>query len=112
MTKRTVVLLVLSGWGIGARNSGNPIYRAEPKNMGHIRLNYPAGTLQASGIAVGLPWNEEGNPEVGYLTMGAGKVLYQDYPRIGLAIQDESFFKNEELLGVINHAKEKGGKVN
>ena len=112
MAKRTVVLLVLGGWGIGKKDSSNPIYKAEPKNLNYIRLNYPAGTLQASGIAVGLPWNEEGNPEVGYLTMGAGKVLYQDYPRIGLAIQDESFFKNEELLGVINHAKEKGGKVN
>ena len=112
MAKRTVVLLVLSGWGVGKKNSSNPIYKAEPKNLNYIRLNYPAGTLQASGIAVGLPWNEEGNPEVGYLTLGAGKVLYQDYPRISLAIQDGSFFKNEALLQTIRSAKEKGGKVN
>ncbi|MCR4261006.1 MAG: 2,3-bisphosphoglycerate-independent phosphoglycerate mutase [Candidatus Colwellbacteria bacterium] len=112
MAKRTVVLLVLSGWGIGKKDSSNPIYKAEPKNLNYIRLNYPAGTLQASGIAVGLPWNEEGNPEVGYLTMGAGKVLYQNYPRISLAIQDESFFKNEELLRVIKDARDRGGKVN
>ncbi len=112
MAKRTVVLLVLSGWGVGKKDSSNPIYKAEPKNLNYIRLNYPAGTLQASGIAVGLPWNEEGNPEVGYLTLGAGKVLYQDYPRISLAIQDGSFFKNEALLQTIRSAKEKGGKVN
>ena len=112
MAKRTVVLLILSGWGVGRKDASNPIYQAEPKNINQIRLTYPAGTLQASGIAVGLPWNEEGNPEVGYLTMGAGKVLYQDYPRISLTIQDGSFFENEELLRVIRGAKEKGGKVN
>src|SRR3990167_7446550 len=95
MAKRTVVLLILSGWGVGRKDASNPIYQAEPKNINQIRLTYPAGTLQASGIAVGLPWNEEGNPEVGYLTMGAGKVLYQDYLRISLAIQDGTFFENE-----------------
>ncbi len=112
MAKRTVVLLVLGGWGIGKKNNSNPIYKAEPKNINHIRFNYPAGTLQASGIAVGLPWNEGGNPEVGYLTLGAGKVLYQDYPRISLAIQDKSFFENKELLKTMNHVKEKATKVN
>ncbi len=112
MAKRTVVLLVLSGWGIGSRDNSNPIYKANPENMGFVRLNFPAGTLQASGIAVGLPWNEEGNAEVGYLTLGAGKVLYQDYPRISLAIQDGSFFENETLLRAFAHAKEQGIKVN
>lgn len=112
MAKRTVVLLVLSGWGIGKKDSSNPIYKAEPKNLEYIRLNYPAGTLQASGIAVGLPWNEEGNPEVGYLTLGAGKILYQDYPRISLAIQDGTFFNNETLLETIESVKTKGKKVN
>ncbi|MEX2054068.1 MAG: 2,3-bisphosphoglycerate-independent phosphoglycerate mutase [Candidatus Colwellbacteria bacterium] len=112
MAKRTAVLLVLSGWGIGRHDNSNPIYKANPKNINHIRLNYPAGALQASGIAVGLPWNEEGNPEVGYLTLGAGKVLYQNYPRISLAIQDRSFFENEALLQAFSVAKEKGTKVN
>ncbi|MDP3953557.1 MAG: 2,3-bisphosphoglycerate-independent phosphoglycerate mutase [bacterium] len=112
MTKRTVVLLVLSGWGIGKHDNSNPIYQAAPQNINHIRLNYPAGSLQASGIAVGLPWNEEGNPEVGYLTLGAGKVLYQNYPRISLAIQDGSFFENKALVEAFTKAKEKGGKVN
>lgn len=112
MAKRTVVLLILSGWGVGKKDGSNPIYKANPRNINQIRLNYPAGTLQASGIAVGLPWNEEGNPEVGYLTLGAGKVLYQDYPRISLAIQDGSFFENEKLLAVIKTTKERGGKMN
>lgn len=112
MRKRTFILLVLDGWGVGRKDSFNPIYKADPQNIRHIRLNYPAGTLQASGIAVGLPWNEPGSSEVGHMTLGAGKVMYQDYPRISLAVRDKTFFKNEELLRTIEHAKVNKAKVN
>ncbi len=112
MAKRALVLLILDGWGIGKKDNSNPIYKAQPANLNHIRLNYPAGTLQAAGIAVGLPWNEPGSSEVGHMTLGAGKVLYQDYPRISLAIRDGSFFRNKELLGAINSAKNRKTKVN
>ncbi len=103
--KRTFLLVVLDGWGIGALDESNPIYRAEPQAMRAIQSNFPSGALQASGIAVGLPWEEEGNSEVGHLTMGAGKVLYQHFPRVSLAIEDGSFFKNPALLGAFAHAE-------
>ena len=91
--KRTVVLAILDGWGIGRKDNSNPIYVANPKNIEYIRMNFPSGALQASGIAVGLPWGEEGNSEVGHLTLGAGKIIYQHFPRITLAIRDGSFSK-------------------
>ena len=93
MTKKPVVLAILDGWGIGKLDESNPIYRAEPPTMNFIRANFPAGALQSSGIAIGLPWEEEGNSEVGHLTIGAGKVLYQHFPRISLAIKNGSFLK-------------------
>jgi 2,3-bisphosphoglycerate-independent phosphoglycerate mutase len=68
--------------------------------------------LQASDIAVGLPWHETGNSEVGHLTIGAGKVVYQYYPKITMAIQDKSFFSNAALKESFAHAKEHGGSVN
>ena len=34
-------------------------------------------TLDASGLAVGLPDGLMGNSEVGHLNIGAGRVLYQ-----------------------------------
>ncbi|MCL5006535.1 MAG: 2,3-bisphosphoglycerate-independent phosphoglycerate mutase [Patescibacteria group bacterium] len=98
MSKRTLVLAVLDGWGIGKMSRVNAIYAAQPENFNRIRHTYPGGTLQASGIAIGLPWGEEGNSEVGHITLGAGKVIYQHYPRISLAIKDGSFYKNEVLL--------------
>lgn len=103
--KRTVVLAILDGWGIGRDDESNPIYVVKPKTIGYIKHNYLAGALQASGIAIGLPWGEEGNSEVGHLTIGAGKVIYQHFPRITLAIRDGSFFKNEVFVKAADHAK-------
>lgn len=104
--RKTCVLLVLDGWGIGRSDFSNPLRVANLEHIDYIKKHYPIGGLQAAGIAVGLPWGEEGNSEVGHLTIGAGKVIYQHYPRITLAIQDGSFFKNEILLKAFNHAKE------
>lgn len=104
-------MVVLDGWGIGSENTSNPIHAAEPKNIINIKRTYPYGVLQASGIAVGLPWGENGDSEVGHMTLGAGKVLYQHYPRISLQIKDGSFVKNEALLGAIRAAREKRTKV-
>jgi len=111
MKKEPLVLAVLDGWGIGKNDSSNPISAAKPKNINYIRHTYPTGALQASGIAVGLPWGENGDSEVGHMTIGAGKVLYQDYPRISLAIKDGSFYKNQVLISAINSAKNKNAHV-
>lgn len=111
MQKQPFVLVVLDGWGIGPNDSANPIHVANPKNINGIKLSYPFGALQASGIAVGLPWGENGDSEVGHLTIGAGKTLYQHYPRISLKIKDGTFSKNENLLYAINEAKRKNTRV-
>ncbi len=112
MAKRTMVMVVMDGWGVGEKNETNPIYIKNPKTINFIKHNYLAGVVQASGIAVGLPWNEEGNSEVGHLTLGSGRVLYQHYPRITLSIRNEEFFKNAVLLDAIKTAKERGTNVN
>lgn len=104
--KRTIILAILDGWGIGTFDESNPIYYAHlPTITDYIEKNYPAGALQASGLSLGLPWEEEGNSEIGHLTIGTGNVFYQYYPRISLAIENRSFFSNEALLGACNHAK-------
>lgn len=104
--KRVVTLLILDGWGIGRKDFSNPIHLAGLENLPKIRTRYRMGALQSSGIAVGLPWGEEGNSEVGHLTIGAGKVMYQHYPRITLAIRDGSFFRNPAFLKAAAHVAE------
>ena len=104
--KKTCILVILDGWGIGKLDESNPIYQAQSKTINFIEKNFPAGALQASGLAVGLPWEEEGNSEVGHLTIGAGRVLYQHYLKISQAIKDGGFFKNETLKKAFTHARE------
>jgi len=112
LMRKTVVLAILDGWGIGEKSNNNPIHLVNPPNINYIKQNYLAGALQASGISVGLPWGEEGNSEVGHATIGAGKVIYQHYPKISIAIKDGSFFKNEILEKAFAHAESNNSSVN
>ncbi|HEY4526115.1 MAG TPA: 2,3-bisphosphoglycerate-independent phosphoglycerate mutase [Candidatus Paceibacterota bacterium] len=110
--RRTVVLMILDGWGVGPANDANPIHVANPQNFKYLEENYPVTSLQASGISVGLPWSETGNSEVGHLTIGAGKTIYQYYPKITMAIQDGTFFENEVLKSAFAHARKNNSGVN
>ncbi|MBI4992343.1 MAG: 2,3-bisphosphoglycerate-independent phosphoglycerate mutase [Candidatus Harrisonbacteria bacterium] len=112
MMKRQAILVILDGWGVGRKDETNPIYIQGTPNIDYIKNYFLVGSLQASGISVGLPWNEEGNSEVGHLTIGAGKVLYQHFPRITMSIQDGSFAKNKVFLDAFEHVKNSGGALN
>ena len=109
---KNVVLIILDGWGIGRNDESNPIYMVKPQNLKFLEDNYPVTSLQASGISVGLPWGEVGNSEVGHLTIGAGKVIYQYFPRITMAIQDGTFFENPAFKAACDHAKKNNSFLN
>lgn len=111
MTYRPIVLVVLDGWGLSNTLQGNAIREATLPTFDTLNRFYPMTSLQASGIAVGLPWNTPGNSEVGHMTMGAGRVIYQNLPRIALAIQDGSFFKNEAILKAMEVVKKNGSAL-
>ncbi|MEK7566275.1 MAG: 2,3-bisphosphoglycerate-independent phosphoglycerate mutase [Patescibacteria group bacterium] len=111
-TLRSVILIILDGWGIGADDFSNPIRLVNPPIMNSLKKRYPYGTLQASGITVGLPWGEEGNSEVGHLNIGAGRILYQNFPRITLSIKDGSFYENEILKKTLEYAKSNNSSLN
>jgi len=99
------LLVILDGFGISLEKLGNPVFEAKKPNLDKIEQNFPFTTLQASGVAVGLPWGEAGNSEVGHLTMGAGRVLYHHLPRIIYSIYDGSFFKNEALMKAVERVR-------
>jgi 2,3-bisphosphoglycerate-independent phosphoglycerate mutase len=108
---RPIVLVVLDGWGLSGNIQGNPIREASLPTFDKLNRFYPMTALQASGIAVGLPWNTQGNSEVGHMTMGAGRVIYQNMPRITLAVQDGSFFRNEALLKAMDNVRQNGSAL-
>jgi 2,3-bisphosphoglycerate-independent phosphoglycerate mutase len=106
-----VILVILDGWGISDEIAGNAIKNAKTPNMDMLMSYFPNTILQASGISVGLPWGTMGNSEVGHLTIGGGKVIYQNLPRVTLSIEDGSFFENEALLLSVQHAKERNSNI-
>lgn len=108
---RPVVLTILDGWGYSKQKHGNAILNAKTPNMNFVQQNYPSLLLQASGKAVGMDWGESGNSEVGHLTIGAGRIIFQYLSRINKSIRDESFFQNDVLLKAIDHVKNNGSTL-
>lgn len=108
---RTYVLAILDGWGLGPHDQSNPIYAARPETVARLETRYPGCALQASGLAVGLPWDEEGNSEVGHVTLGAGRSSEQHSERISRAIGEGTFAKNPALRSAFAHVKGTGGTV-
>ncbi|MBI3631281.1 MAG: 2,3-bisphosphoglycerate-independent phosphoglycerate mutase [Candidatus Staskawiczbacteria bacterium] len=102
---KKVILVILDGFGIKTDYFGNAISRAQTPNLDYLLANYPAGALKAAGTAVGLPFQEPGNSEVGHITISAGRIVYQILQKISFAIADGSFFKNKTLLEAISHVK-------
>lgn len=98
-------LIVIDGWGIAPPSPGNAITQAKTPNMTALEKNGLAAFVEAHGLAVGLPKGVMGNSEVGHLTIGAGRVNFQDLERINLAIEDGSLVNNPEFVAACNHAR-------
>jgi 2,3-bisphosphoglycerate-independent phosphoglycerate mutase len=102
-----VALVILDGWGCAPPGPGNAVELAETPNFDRLWRTFPHTTLEASGAAVGLPPGQMGNSEVGHLTIGSGRVLFQDFVRVNSSIEDGSFFENPAL----NAAFERGERT-
>jgi 2,3-bisphosphoglycerate-independent phosphoglycerate mutase len=103
---RPVVLVVLDGWGCAPPGPGNAVDLADTPVFDRLWAEYPHTTLAASGEAVGLPPGQMGNSEVGHLTIGSGRVLYQDLMRVNKAIEDGSFFENPALVSAFERGEQ------
>jgi 2,3-bisphosphoglycerate-independent phosphoglycerate mutase len=102
---RPVTLVILDGWGCAPPGPGNAVELADTPVFDRLWAEYPHTTLKASGEAVGLPPGQMGNSEVGHLTIGSGRVLYQDLMRVNRAIDDGSFFESPVLRGAFERGR-------
>ncbi len=93
-----LVLVVLDGWGLREQREGNAIKLARTPSYLELLDRYPNSSLTTSGESVGLPAGQMGNSEVGHITLGAGRVVYQDLTRIDKSITDGDFFQKPALL--------------
>ena len=109
--RQPIVLLIVDGFGVAAPSRGNAIAMAKTPVLDKLITENPTVTLQAAGDSVGLPWGEMGNSEVGHLSIGSGRVIYQDLPRITRSIMDGSFLTNSAFLQAITNAKDHNASV-
>ena len=111
MKDKQYVLMVLDGVGINEDEKGNAFKAAKKPNLDKLFAKYPNAALKTSGLSVGLPEGQMGNSEVGHMSIGAGRVIYQDLTLISEKIRTGEFFKNKVLLDAVNHVKEKNSKL-
>lgn len=104
MNTNLKLLLILDGWGYRAETAFNAIAMANTPYWQQLWNNYPHTLLTGSGLAVGLPEGQMGNSEVGHMTIGSGRAIYQDLTKINLAIADGSFFTNPTLTKAMTKA--------
>ena len=90
----TSVLIVLDGWGYSENSDHNAIHQARTPHWDELWTTASHTLVSSSGIHVGLPADQMGNSEVGHMTMGAGRTIFQDLTRIDQAIEDKSFSQN------------------
>ncbi len=102
------LLVVIDGWGYREATDGNAIAAAKTPFWDGMWASNPHTLVAASGEAVGLPDGQQGNSEVGHLTIGAGRVVLQPLTRIGGEIEDGRFFDNLELIRAVDTARERG----
>ena len=102
---KKMVLCILDGCGIREESDGNAFKNANTPTLDMLFNTYPNSILQASGPYVGLPEGQMGTSEVGHMNIGAGRIAMQPLETITNSIIDKSFFKNKEILDVLNHVK-------
>ena len=111
MATRPFVLVILDGWGFSADPFGNAIMQASTPEMDGLTHRWPNTLVAASGEAVGLPRGQQGNSEVGHLTIGAGRVIYQPLSRINRAVADGSFYENAVLCDAVDRTRDRGAAL-
>lgn len=109
--KEPFVLCILDGWGLSDKKEESAIYKANPEFFNSLMEKYPHSELEASGIYVGLPDGQMGNSEVGHTNIGAGRVVFQDLPRITKAVKDNKIKKNDAYKECVKLTKKANGRV-
>ncbi len=103
--EQKVIMVIRDGWGYRKDINDNAIADTNKPNTDELMQTYPNTLLDCSGRAVGLPDGYQGNSEVGHMTIGSGRIIYQSFERINNSIQDKTFFDNDSFLAAINNAK-------
>ena len=111
MEKKSVMLMILDGFGNNSNKESNAVKLAKTPNINNLLAKYTNTEIYTSGLNVGLPEGQMGNSEVGHTNIGAGRIVYQELTRITKSIEDGEFFTNNELTEAIENCKKNNTKL-
>jgi 2,3-bisphosphoglycerate-independent phosphoglycerate mutase len=109
--KKPTVLIILDGWGHREEVKDNAIANGDTPNWDRLWQQAPHTLVSGSGLDVGLPAGQMGNSEVGHMSLGSGRVIYQNITRIDQAIADGTFNQNPAYTAAVDKAIAAGGAV-
>ena len=110
--KPTILTIVMDGVGFAPENEGNAVYLANTPTLDKLFSQYPTLKLQAHGVAVGLPSDDDmGNSEVGHNALGAGQVFAQGAKLVTGAIESGKMFEGETWKALVANVKEKNSTL-
>ena len=101
MTNKTL-LVITDGIGHNTSNNYNAFFTANTPTYDYLFEKVPYSLIHTYGKYVGLPDGQMGNSEVGHMTIGSGRVLYQDLVKVNIAIENDTLKDNDVLKNTIS----------
>ncbi|MDD2653426.1 MAG: 2,3-bisphosphoglycerate-independent phosphoglycerate mutase [Sulfurimonas sp.] len=101
---KKAILVITDGIGYSAKTDFNAFYSAKKPTYDKLFSKTPHSLIDTFGLSVGLPEGQMGNSEVGHMSIGSGRVLYQDLVKISLALSENSFKENPEFVNLLAHS--------
>ena len=99
---KKAVLVITDGIGYCSKTEHNAFYNAQKPTYDKLFSETPHSLIDTFGLSVGLPEGQMGNSEVGHMSIGSGRVLYQDLVKISLALNENTMKDNEELKNLLS----------
>ncbi|MGC5746560.1 2,3-bisphosphoglycerate-independent phosphoglycerate mutase [Chryseobacterium sp. NFX27] len=110
MSKKAI-LAILDGWGLGTNPEVSALDKANTPFIDSCYQKFPHTTLEASGLAVGLPVGQMGNSEVGHMNLGAGRVVYQNLVKLNMAVENGTLGQQQVIQDAFDYAKRENKKL-
>ncbi len=101
--KKKAILVITDGIGYSSKRDFNAFFHAKKPTYNYLFNNVPYGMVTTYGLSVGLPDGQMGNSEVGHMTIGSGRILYQDLVKIDKAIEDGTLATNSIVQNILQH---------
>lgn len=103
MTNKAI-LIITDGIGHNHSNNFNAFSNAKTPTYDYLFEKVPYSLIHTYGEHVGLPQGQMGNSEVGHMTIGSGRTLYQDLVKINISVKDNTLKDNEVLNVTIENS--------